>query len=141
MVDVLMLAKYLIDSCTKEKHPITYQKLQLMLYVIQMYWLQEKQKELFQDAILAYQYGPGVERINTLYKEFKEIPLRFRYDTSFSVLTAEELEEINQIRLQLRDTYPITDSENFLNFRSPWYSTYYASGDGSIIDTMTMIMG
>lgn len=64
------IAAYVINKSIDNNHPVSNLKLQKLLYYIQAASLVCRNKELFKDDILAWQYGPVVERVYNEYKYY-----------------------------------------------------------------------
>ena len=61
--NVLDIAKYVINKCTKENHPISNLQQQKILYFIQGKWLKKNNTPLFDSVIAAWQYRPVVPEV------------------------------------------------------------------------------
>lgn len=66
-IDAKLIALYIIEKCTKEKHPITHITLQNLLYLCQKQYLQEYKKTLFYDDFVAKAFGPSIPDIYFTY--------------------------------------------------------------------------
>lgn len=67
----LDIAKYIICVALNNGDSITNLKLQKLLYYAQAWYLVNNgNKKLFEDRILAWQYGPVVQAVYDTYKEF-----------------------------------------------------------------------
>lgn len=81
MYSALDIAKYIIDKCTREKHPISNLQLQKILYYIQREFLQQG-IQAFSEEIEAWQFGPVVPEVYKQYCGFGALPIRMRYMVS-----------------------------------------------------------
>ncbi len=103
MYSALDMAKYIIDKCTREGHPISNLQLQKILYYIQKDFLQQGVKA-FPEEIEAWQFGPVVPEVYRQYCGFGALPIRMRYMIS---LESEDRKIIN----------PLVEKKRMLN---PW---------------------
>lgn len=67
VVDAKLIALYIIEKCTKEKHPVTLGILQNLLFLCQKQCLQEYGKPLFHDDFVAKAFGPSIPDIYFTY--------------------------------------------------------------------------
>lgn len=76
MYKAVEVAKYVINYSHDINHPISNLKLQKILYYIQAASLVELGYKCFEEAIVAWEFGPVVEDVYQLYKEYgrAEIP-------------------------------------------------------------------
>lgn len=103
MYSAIDIAKYIIDKCTRERHPISNLQLQKILYYIQREFLQQGIKA-FPEEIEAWQFGPVVPEVYRQYCGFGAFPIRMRYMISM------ELDDVKIIN-------PIVEKKRMLN---PW---------------------
>lgn len=80
MYDALNIAKYVIDKCFKEGKPVTNLRLQKLLYFIQGYSYCCKNKEMFEEDMQAWQYGPVVPEVYFAYNGYSGAPIRREYN-------------------------------------------------------------
>lgn len=66
-IDAKLIALYIIEKCTKEKHPVTLSVLQNLLFLCQKQCLQEYGKPLFHDDFVAKAFGPSIPDIYSAY--------------------------------------------------------------------------
>ena len=81
MNSVMNIAKYVINKCTREKHPISNLQLQKILYYIQKNFL-DNGEEAFPEEIEAWQFGPVVREVYNQYCGFGATPITIEYDIS-----------------------------------------------------------
>ena len=81
MPTALEIAKYVVNKCTKENHPISNLQLQKILYYIQKEFL-DNGREAFKDDIEAWQFGPVVRNVYNYYCGFGAMPITMEYDTN-----------------------------------------------------------
>lgn len=67
VVDAKLIALYIVEKCTWEKHPITSITLQNLLYLCQKQYLQEYKKPLFYDDFVVKAFGPSIQSIYFIY--------------------------------------------------------------------------
>lgn len=103
MYSALQVAKYIIDKCTQERHPVSNLQLQKILYYIQKEFLQSGICA-FDDDIEAWQFGPVVPAVYRQYCGFGAMPIRMRYNT---IINNEDRRIMN----------PIIERKRILN---PW---------------------
>lgn len=70
VVDAKLIALYIIEKCTKEKHPVTLGILQNLLFLCQKQCLQEYGKPLFHDDFVARAFGPSIQDICFTYASY-----------------------------------------------------------------------
>lgn len=99
----LEIAKYIINKCTNDNHPISNLQLQKVLYYIQKTFLMSG-KEAFNEDIEAWQFGPVVPVVYYRYCGFGAMPIRMKYYTEIDDNTVKTMN-------------PIIDSKRLLN---PW---------------------
>lgn len=72
-------AKYIINKCSIEQHPISNLQLQKILYCIQRDFLKNNMLA-FDDDFEAWQFGPVIPEVYYLFCGFGAIRIRMRYD-------------------------------------------------------------
>ena len=77
----LEIARYIINKCTEEQHPISNLQLQKILYYIQRTYLLHE-AVAFSDEIEAWQFGPVVPDVYYHFCGFGSLPIRMKYETS-----------------------------------------------------------
>lgn len=60
MYNIINLSWFIIRRCAKQKHPISNLQLQKMLYFLQKLNLEKTGKALFNNKIVAWQFGPVI---------------------------------------------------------------------------------
>ena len=84
MYSAMEIAKYIINKCTKEKHPISNLQLQKILYYIQKTFLDCGDIAFFED-FEAWQFGPVVREVYNFYCGFGGMPITMKYDIDISL--------------------------------------------------------
>lgn len=72
------IARYVINKCTIDGHPISNLQLQKILYYIQKQFLCNGMIA-FSDEIEAWQFGPVVPQVYRQYCGFGSMPIRMKY--------------------------------------------------------------
>lgn len=80
MYDALEIAKYIISKCFKEGVPVTNLRLQKLLYFIQLESYKVYGKQLFNNDIAAWQFGPVVPDVYYKYSVYAGMPILLQYD-------------------------------------------------------------
>lgn len=97
------IAKYIINKCTLDDHPISNLQLQKILYYIQKDFLQNGY-EAFEDEIEAWQFGPVVPDVYYHYCGFGSLPILMNYHVD---IASSDVSKID----------PIVEQKRLLN---PW---------------------
>lgn len=79
MYSALEIAKYVINKCTVDRHPISNLQLQKILYYIQRSFLRAG-TIAFSDEIEAWQVGPVVREVYNKYCGFGSLKICMNYD-------------------------------------------------------------
>lgn len=79
MYTAMEIARYIINKCTVDCHPISNLQLQKILYYIQKIFLQAGMLA-FEDDIEAWQFGPVVREVYNQYCGFGASKIRLFYD-------------------------------------------------------------
>jgi uncharacterized phage-associated protein len=77
------IAKYIINKCTTDHHPVSNLQLQKILYYIQKTFLVNG-KVAFEDEIEAWQFGPVVPAVYYRYCGFGAMTISMRYDVTLN---------------------------------------------------------
>ncbi|WP_304094730.1 Panacea domain-containing protein [Phascolarctobacterium succinatutens] len=80
MYDALEIAKYIISKCFKEGVPVTNLRLQKLLYFIQVESYKVYGKQLFNNDIAAWQFGPVVPDVYYKYSVYAGMPILLQYN-------------------------------------------------------------
>lgn len=111
MYSALNIAKYIIDKCTKERHPISNLQLQKILYYIQREFLQQGIKA-FPEEIEAWQFGPVVPEVYRQYCGFGALPIRVRYIISMEPDAAKIINPIVEKKRMLNPWDMVSDTHS-----------------------------
>ena len=126
MHTAMEIARYIIDKCTGENHPISNLQLQKLLYCIQKSFLR-KGEPAFRDDIEAWLIGPVVREVYHTYCGYGASRIRMRYEVN---LEPNYREVINPIVEEKRDLNPWEFTEEIYALGSAWDATY-ENGRGS----------
>lgn len=99
------LAKYIINKCEQDKHPISNLQLQKIMYYIQVAFLKKYKAPLFEERIEAWQFGPVVPEIYASYCGFGSLPICINYIDTLDIIE-EDKEIINNIVEEKRKKQP-----------------------------------
>lgn len=78
------VAKYIINKCTIEQHPVSNLQLQKILYYIQKIFLQSNLMA-FDDDFEAWQFGPVIPDVYYLYCGFGALSIRMKYEIDVDI--------------------------------------------------------
>lgn len=129
------IAVYIINYCNSINMPITNLKLQKILYFLQYEWYCKTGKQLIKDNFYAYQLGPVIPKLYSLYSVYASFTLPEQND-EIEILEKQK-EKINDIlnRYLLMSTWDLV----FLSQKQDaWKYTYQIFGDKSIIPYQTI---
>lgn len=130
MYSALNIAKYTIDKCTKEMHPISNLQLQKILYYIQREFLQQGIRA-FPEEIEAWQFGPVVPEVYRQYCGFGALPIRMRYAVNMESDDARIINPIIERKRMLNPWDMVSDTHST---GKAWDLTYRGGqGDHQII--------
>lgn len=93
-IDAKLIALYIIEKCTKEKHPVTHITLQNLLYLCQKQYLQEYKKTLFYDDFVAKAFGPSIPDIYFTYAGYGGSCITGKYGILFPDDVADCIDKI-----------------------------------------------
>lgn len=85
MYSALEVAKYVVDKCTNDGHPISNLQLQKILYYIQKEFL-GMDIEFIDDFIEAWQFGPVYPEAYYYFCGFGSLPINVVYDNVINIL-------------------------------------------------------
>ncbi|MDR0407473.1 MAG: DUF4065 domain-containing protein [Campylobacteraceae bacterium] len=105
-VTAMDVAKYMIDKCENDNHPITNLQLQKMLYYVQCFFLVEKKKPLFDDDFEAWKFGPVIPDVYREYRIYGALPISSDADKAEIDIDNKEMELLNDIIKKTRVMYP-----------------------------------
>lgn len=123
MYDVNLIAKYIINRCSKTKKSISNLKLQKMLYFVQAEFLVATDEACFKDDIEAWTYGPVVPKIYFIYKIFGSTNIPDQGDDGFSVISSQDQDRLNAI-IDAAAKYSASTLVEITHRQSPWKNAY-----------------
>lgn len=123
----LDIAKYVINKCTTESHPISNLQLQKILYFLQREYLQKVGRRLFSDDIQAWQFGPVVPEVYYQYCGFGSMDITMKYDCQ---IDGADRKRIDAVVLEKRDKNPWDLVEETHAEGKAW-ATVYRNGQGN----------
>lgn len=126
MYSAMQIAKYTINKCTIDEHPISNLQLQKILYYIQRELLQ-RGMEGFEDEIQAWQFGPVVPEVYRQYCGFGAIPIRVKYDVEIAPDYMRIIDPIIEQKRRLDPWDMVTDTHQ----RGKAWSLTFQDGLGS----------
>lgn len=85
MGKALLIAKYVISKCLQDGYPITNQKLQIILYFIQVIAYQKHNEFAFDEEIEAWQFGTVVPMVYYEYCNYAGMPILEDYDVNADI--------------------------------------------------------
>ncbi len=133
-ISALDISKYLVEKANKvDENDLTNLKLQKLLYIIQVKYLEKYGKSLFTDPIEAWQFGPVVRDVYNTFKSCGAFPITL-VDVNFS--SQDIPVETKKFVDKIWDEYAKFSSGYLVNLthkvNSPWAKAYRS--DTKIID-------
>lgn len=127
------IAKYIINKCTLDGHPIGQITLQNLLYLCQRQHLQDYRKPLLYEDFVAEGFGPSIPSVYYTYCGYGGAMLASTYPESEMLLSEETMECIDAVVEKYRDCKP-WDFECFVRRNGgAWESTLHSKGLYQII--------
>ena len=126
MHTAMEIAKYIIDKCAQENHPISNMQLQKLLYCIQKSFLR-KGGPAFKDDIEAWMIGPVIREVYHTYCGYGASKIRMMYKVNLEPKCREVIDPIVE---EKRDLNPWEFTEEIYAPGSAWDITY-ENGRGS----------
>lgn len=120
MYSAITIAKYIINKCTEEKHPISNLQLQKILYYIQKDFLC-CESVAFTEDFEAWQFGPVIREVYNLYCGFGATPITMKFNIS---LSQDYIEIINPIIEEKREKEFWILAEEINNQEKAWAKIY-----------------
>lgn len=100
------IAKYIINKCTLDGHPIGQITLQNLLYLCQRQCLQDNGEPLFYEDFYAYGIGPSIPSVYSTYSGYGAAMIASTYPESEMLLSEETMECIDAVVEKYRDCKP-----------------------------------
>ena len=124
--EAVHIAKYIINKCTIDQHPISNLQLQKILYCIQRDFLKNDMLA-FDDDFEAWQFGPVIPEVYYLFCGFVAIRIRMKYDQDIG---SDYAALINPIIERKRLLNPWDWSED-INATGKAWDKVYSNGSGN----------
>lgn len=128
---------FLFWSAKNGDNPITNLKLQKLLYYAQGWSFVELKKELFEDEIEAWQYGPVVPGVYNTYKSFKNLPIEYDIEKDNSNIEENFDKETLDFLKKFYESYIVIPAFRLVESshqERPWLEAYNNKGPKSIIE-------
>lgn len=90
MYSAKQVAQYIINKCSIEKRPVSNLKLQKLLYFVWIEYRKRTGKNLFDDKIYAWQFGPVVPEVYYDYCAYGGMDIDRRYEDDEIEIRAED---------------------------------------------------
>ena len=126
MYKAIDLAKYIVNKCTVEQHPVSNLQLQKILYYIQREYT-KKDDWAFSDSIEAWQFGPVVPNVYYRFAASGAMPIEMKY--SDVQIEKKDIDIIDPIIEEKRLLKPWVLVEETHRPGEAWYKTY-KNGEG-----------
>jgi len=124
--EAVHIAKYIINKCTIDQHPISNLQLQKILYCIQRDFLKNDMLA-FDDDFEAWQFGPVIPEVYYLFCGFGAIRIQMKYDLDIG---SDYAALINPIIERKRLLNPWDWSED-INATGKAWDKVYSNGSGN----------
>lgn len=124
--ETVHIAKYIINKCTIDQHPISNLQLQKILYCIQRDFLKNDMLA-FDDDFEAWQFGPVIPEVYYLFCGFGAIRIQMKYDLDIG---SDYAALINPIIERKRLLNPWDWSED-INATGKAWDKVYSNGSGN----------
>jgi uncharacterized phage-associated protein len=127
----LDIAKYILAVVSEYGDAVTNLKLQKLLFYAQVWHLVKKQAPLFDDDIVAWQYGPVVPNVYEFYKKYGRLQIADETSQAdVDVLDAESQRYMDKFLLAFMD-YSATSLTNMTHNEAPWRDAFERNQSGS----------
>ena len=125
MYTALEIANYVIDRCAGQGHPVSYFRLQELLYCIRKEFL-SMGEDIFTDPIEAGQTGPLVRSVHNRYCAFAARGISLRFPGS---IQGSHAQIINQV-IDKYHSLPPWDMAELIKSKGGAWDTTYDGGKG-----------
>ena len=128
---------FLFWSAKNGDDPITNLKLQKLLYYAQGWSFAELKRELFEDNVEAWQYGPIVSEVYNTYKSFKNLPIEYDIEKDNSDIENNFDKETLDFLKKFYESYIVIPAFRLVESshqERPWLEVYNNKGPKSIIE-------
>jgi uncharacterized phage-associated protein len=124
MYSAYKIAEYIIWYYNSIEWVVSNLKLQKLLYFLQAEFLVEKNKALFDDDIIAWDFGPVVPKVYKKYAIYGGASIPYLVLPDKPILRKEDEELINEVLNYFKD-YTSTDLVTLTQHQMPWMAAYY----------------
>lgn len=128
MTTAIELAKYIVNKCVEDNHPITNLQLQKILYFIQRDYLRKYDERAFIDEIEAWKFEPVVPEVYYTFCYYGAMPIENQYDNASNIDI--DLELVNKIVEEKRVLKPWDMVNDTHKPGGAWDKTYQ-NGEGN----------
>ncbi|MBD5113122.1 MAG: DUF4065 domain-containing protein [Ruminococcaceae bacterium] len=129
MTTAIELARYIVNKCVEDNHPITNLQLQKILYYIQRDYLKKHNTRAFMDHVEAWQFGPVVPDVYYAFCYYGAMPIENCYDNTTD-MDIDDLDMVDRIVEEKRDLEP-WDMVNDTHKRGGAWDKTYKDGAGN----------
>lgn len=127
------VARYIINKCVHDGHPVGQITLQNLLYLCQRQYLQDYEKPLFYEDFITNGFGPSIPSVYYTYCGYGGAPITSTYPGAEIILPVEAIGCIDTIVEKYRDCKP-WEFECFVRRNGgAWESTLHSKGLYQII--------
>lgn len=134
MTTAIELAKYIVNKCVEDDHPITNLQLQKILYFVQREHLCFYGVRAFVDPIEAWQFGPVVPAVYYEFCYYGAMPIENRYNNTRDI-DFDNFDMVDRIVEAKRDLPPWDLVNDTHKPGGAWDKTYKGGiGNRSVID-------
>lgn len=132
-VSALAVANYFIQKSKKDNIPVTHLKLQKLTYLAHGWYLAIYNTPLYDDDVVAWQYGPVLIEIYNVFKSYRKLPI---HELGYSQIQGKrpqvEDESILSFLDEIWNIYKDLDAVTLVNIThaigGPWDYVYYTLG-------------
>ena len=136
-MEAKMVAKYFLNRANHEGDLITNLKMQKLLYYAQAWYLVNfKDKELFEDVIEAWDFGPVIPSVYHQFKEFRHTPIDYDVsDSSIKNIKDEDKEYLEEFYNKFIN-YSACDLVNMSHNEDPWKEAFNSPSNVIVANKM-----
>lgn len=125
------IARYVVNKCVRDRHPISNLQLQKILYFLQVGAIRAGRGGVFGDDMEAWQFGPVVPNVYFQYGRYGAMPITDTYqDVSISPEDQAILDPIIEEK-RMRDAWELVEESH--REGGPWSRNYGGSGTRNTI--------
>lgn len=125
MTTAIKLARYIINKCAEDEHPITNLQLQKILYYVQREYLRKHNEPAFVDDIEAWKFGPVVPEVYYTFCYYGGMSIDKRFEDANAVKEdIDDLDLVDEIVVNKRELEPWGMVSDTHKPGSAWDKTY-----------------